>query len=56
MEIDDQKILIMDCIKRMRKLNEWEVHFISSCHKKTMKKSLTDREIELLNEIWDKVT
>ena len=45
--------MIDDCIKRQDKLSEWEINFIVNIEDK---ESLSDKQIEKLELIWDKVT
>lgn len=50
-------ILIDDCIDRQGKMSEWEVSFIDSISSQLAKEnSLTDKQEDILEKIWDKVT
>ena len=54
MKITQEHIqMIDDCIKRQDKLSEWEINFIVNIEDK---ESLSDKQIEKLELIWDKVT
>ncbi len=54
---DDIELMIDDCIKRERRLNQWEVEFIYS-----IKDQLNDsgflfsKQLERLDSIWERVT
>jgi hypothetical protein len=45
--------MIEDCEKRQSKLSEWEQDFIQSISEKD---SLTEKQIGILEKIWEKVT
>jgi len=47
--------MIEDCQKRRFKMNDWERDFISNISKKSSQ-NLTERQIERLEIIWEKVT
>lgn len=52
--MDDEIItMIDDCMNRSSKMSEWEQNFIESIADKDF---LSDRQIVILNKIWDKVT
>ncbi len=49
--------MIEDCEKRSEKLSEWEVGFISSISSQLGSKNyLSDRQLETLDKIWERVT
>lgn len=50
---DEIILMIDDCINRESKLNEWELGFIQSISEKD---SRTEKQIETLHKIWDKIT
>ena len=46
-----------DCMSREHKMTEWEQGFISSIYDRLgTGKSLTDKQSEILDRIWEKVT
>lgn len=54
---DDIPQMIIDCIKREKKLSEWEAQFIydiQACYKN--KHCLTQKQSEKLEKIWDRIT
>lgn len=57
MKHEDISEMIDDCIKRESKLTEWEQNFISdiSWHYED-KGSLTDKQYEKLEAIWERIT
>ena len=49
--------MIADCEARKSRLSEWEAGFIDSLSKQIERgRSLTEKQDETLNKIWDKVT
>ena len=53
-EVESQ---IEDCEKRSEKLSEWELGFIDSISKQFDKTgSLSQRQCEILDRIWERVT
>ena len=49
--------MIADCEARESRLSEWEAGFIDSLSKQIERgRSLTEKQDETLNKIWDKVT
>ena len=57
MSDDDCDQMIEDCENRESRLSPWEATFIDSIQKqKGDGKRLTDKQIETLNEIWERVT
>jgi len=49
--------LIDDCEKRERKLSSWDVDFLTSVKDRLIdKKPLTPKQIECLDEIWERAT
>jgi hypothetical protein len=53
-EIDQ---LIADCERRDDKLSEWEQGFIQSVRELFDRRgSLSDKQLETLNNIWEKIT
>lgn len=49
--------MIEDCENRESKLTDWERGFIDSLRHATDKGySLTEKQVKILEEIWDKVT
>lgn len=54
---DEQILMIKDCEEREEKLSDWERNFVQSLRERVDKNlSLTDRQIEKLNQIWDRIT
>jgi hypothetical protein len=54
---DEQAQLIEDCENREEKLSDWERGFIDSVGKQLAEgRSLTDKQVERLEEIWERVT
>lgn len=52
--MDDEILkMIEDCEKRESKLSEWEQDFIQSISEK---ESLTQKQIGILEKIWERVT
>jgi hypothetical protein len=50
---EEIELMIEDCAKREHKLNPWEKDFIQNLSEKEY---VTDRQIEVLEEIWEKIT
>jgi hypothetical protein len=49
--------MVEDCTARESRLSEWEAGFIESITEALHNgKSLTERQEEILNSIWEKVT
>lgn len=54
---EDVLQLIEDCENRSHKLNDWELGFIDSISKVLERGgSLTERQLETLEQIWEKIT
>ena len=54
---DEVSQMIADCEARESRLTEWEASFIDSLSKQLERgRSLTEKQDETLNRIWDKVT
>ena len=54
---DEALQMIADCEARESRLTEWEQGFIDSLSKQIERgRSLTEKQDETLNKIWDKVT
>jgi len=54
---EDQRTLINDCLNRISKLTDWESRFMANIRiRLEANKPLTEKQDELLNEIWEKVT
>lgn len=59
MAFDQEEILeqIGDCENRSEKLSDWELNFIDSISQQlTRTGSLSEKQIEILDRIWNKVT
>lgn len=49
--------MVNDCLARDAKLTEWEQAFVRSLHERLEQgRDLTDRQAELLDGIWERVT
>jgi len=56
-DTEEQRILINDCLNRISKLTDWESRFVANLRiRLEANKPLTEKQDELLNEIWEKVT
>jgi len=56
-DTEEQRILINDCLNRISKLTDWESRFMANIRiRLEANKPLTEKQDELLNEIWEKVT
>ena len=54
---DEHVTMIDDCEKRESKLTDWERSFVDSISSQLAKdRPLTDRQIETLDKIWERVT
>lgn len=54
---DDETAMVDDCMARSEKLSDWEQNFIDSVAKRLRgDSSLTERQQETLEKIWEKVT
>lgn len=54
---DEQAQMVEDCEKRESKLSDWERGFIDSIGRQLAAgRSLTDKQAERLDAIWEKVT
>lgn len=57
MNKDDIASMIEDCMNRESKLSEWEITFIQSLDEQFTKKgSITDKQWEKLDKIWERIT
>lgn len=49
--------MVEDCEKRESKLSDWEIEFIDSLSMRLATgKSLTEKQAERLDQIWERVT
>jgi len=56
-DTEEQRILINDCLKRISKLTDWESRFMANIRIRLEANiPLTEKQDELLNEIWERVT
>lgn len=54
---EEAQQLIDDCLKRDDKLSAWEADFLDSIQDQlTDKGFLSDKQMDTLNNIWEKVT
>jgi hypothetical protein len=56
MELDEVFILIEDCERRKSKLTEWELKFMHSLSRQMEKTPLTNKQIQKLEKIWERIT
>jgi hypothetical protein len=59
MAFDKEEVLeqIGDCENRSEKLSDWELNFIDSISQQlVVTGSLSEKQIEILDRIWNKVT
>ena len=55
--LDDCREMIDDCSDRESQMSEWECDFIESIDEQLYDtKSLSTKQIDVLNRIWEKVT
>jgi hypothetical protein len=48
---------IEDCEKRAERLTDWETNFIDSLRRQVERgRSLSDRQIETLDGVWERIT
>lgn len=58
-DYNEEEIILMlnDCVEREGKLSDWERGFMSSCLDMTDKHiMLSEKQREILNEVWERVT
>ncbi len=56
-ETDDYRTLIEDARKRDHKLSAWEADFLDSIEEQLDDhKTLSDKQVAKLNDIWEKAT
>lgn len=54
---DEYRQLIDDCEKRDSKLSAWDVDFLTSISERLdMKKPLSQKQIDVLDGIWERAT
>ena len=54
---DEHLTLITDCENRESKLSDWERGFIDSVRNQIQKdRALTDKQVQTLETIWERVT
>jgi len=54
---DEHATMVADCVQRESKLSDWERSFIDSLDNRLAKGlGLTEKQVERLDEIWEKVT
>lgn len=57
MSIDEAELMVSDCENRDRRLTEWEREFLTSLRQRLANgREPTEKQDEILNRIWDKVT
>lgn len=58
-DTEEVALLINDCLQvnRVGKMNRWEHDFMLSIHQQLeVNNSLTDKQIETLEKIWERIT
>lgn len=53
---EEHATMILDCEKRESKLNDWERQFIDSLSRQIENRSLSAKQAETLDRIWERVT
>ena len=53
---DEHMQMIEDCEARRRRINEWEAGFLASIRVRLEKETLTTKQIDILNSIWERAT
>lgn len=54
---EDPRELVTDCVNRQSKMTDWEVDFIASISDQLdAGRDLSERQMEILERIWEKVT
>ena len=54
---EENEDMITDCENRSEQLSDWECNFIDSIRRQfDNTNSLSDRQEEMLEKVWDKVT
>lgn len=48
--------MLDDCEKRSEKLTEWEETFIDSLQSQVAVRSLTEKQVDRLTKIWERIT
>jgi hypothetical protein len=56
--LPDEEIMamVLDCQKRDSKLSEWEYDFIEGIFDQIGFKALSEKQIETLEKIWERIT
>ena len=56
-DLDDIPVMIEDCERRCSQLSDWEAGFIDSIAQQIGRgKGLTEKQVEKLETIWERVT
>jgi hypothetical protein len=53
--VNETEQMIKDCLRRQSKMTPWECNFMNNISKKKFS-SLSESQLKLLDEIWEKVT
>ena len=54
---EEYQQLVDDCMDRQSQLNDWEISFLDSINDQVAEEgTLTDRQFEKLESIWERVT
>ena len=56
MHDDDAATMIEDCEKRQEHLTEWEQIFIASIGEQIGERALSEKQMERLEAIWERIT
>ena len=54
--MSEHQTMLDDCEARESKLTEWEAKFIASLQEQIAERSLSQRQVEILERIWERVT
>ena len=56
-EVEEAMTLIEDCLKRDSRLSAWEADFLDSIKDQLIDRgNLSEKQLDTLNTIWEKVT
>lgn len=53
---DEHVQMLEDCEKRSEKLTEWEQQFIDSLGHQIAERPLSEKQVEKLEKIWERLT
>ena len=55
-DYDEVDSMVDDCFKRQNKLSEWEINFIDSLSDFVDSKKVSDKQLDILEKIWSRIT